>query len=88
MHSSTKLNHFMIITITLIIALVIFQCSDFYFYLNTKLNELRNFICLSKSEVSVERISVCDVTKNLIEHGIHCLPCSYTCTNGIINMLA
>ena len=30
------------------------------------------------SEVSVNRISVCNVTENLEEHGIHCLSCSYT----------
>ena len=35
------------------------------------INDLRKFICLRKSEVSVERISVCNVTENLAEHGIH-----------------
>ena len=44
----------------------------------TGLNNLRKIICLRKSEVSVERISVCNVTENLLGHAIHCLPCSYT----------
>ena len=41
------------------------------------INDLRKIICLTKSKVSVERISFCDVIGNLVEHGIHCLPCSY-----------
>ena len=41
--------------------------------LNTELNDLRNIICLRNYEVSVERISVCNVFENLPEHGIHCL---------------
>ena len=45
---------------------------------NVELNDLRKVNCLRKSEVSVERISVCNVNENLVEHGIHCLPCSYT----------
>ena len=36
---------------------------------NTELNDLRKIICLRKFEVSVERISVCNVTSNLAEHG-------------------
>ena len=40
----------------------------------TELNDLRKMICLKKSEVSVERISVCNVTEILAEHGIQCLP--------------
>ena len=51
---------------------------------NTELNDLRKIICLKKSEVSVERISVCNVTENLAEHGMHFLPCSYT--NDDINV--
>ena len=51
---------------------------------NMELTDLRIIICLRKSEVSVERISVCNVTENLAEHGRHCLPCSYT--NDVINM--
>ena len=39
-----------------------------------ELNDLRIIICLRKSEVNIERISVCNVVKNLGEHGIHCLP--------------
>ena len=38
----------------------------------------RKIICLRKSEVSVGRISVCNVIENLAVHGILCLPCSYT----------
>ena len=52
---------------------------------NSELNDLRKNICLRKSEVSVERISVCNFIENLEEHGIHCLPCSYT--NDVINIL-
>ena len=52
--------------------------------LNTELNDLRKNICLRKSEVSVERISVCNAIENLAEHGINCLPCSWT--NNINNM--
>ena len=51
----------------------------------TELNDLRKIICLRKYEVSGERISVCNVIKNLVEHGIHYLPCSYT--NDVINIL-
>ena len=42
-------------------------------------------IFLRKYEVPVERISVCYVTENLADHGIHCLPWSYT--NDIIGTL-
>ena len=45
---------------------------------NTELNYLRKIISLRKSEVSVEKISVCIVIENLAQHGIHFLPCSYT----------
>ena len=62
-----------------------FQCFTIKFInkflYNTELNDLRKIICLRKSEVSVDRISVCYI-KNLAEH---CLPCS--CTNDDINML-
>ena len=44
----------------------------------------RKTIYLSKSELSDERVSVCNVTENMAEHGIGCLPCSYT--NGVINV--
>ena len=50
-----------------------------------ELNKFRKIICLRKSEVSIERISVCNIIENLAEHGIHCLPCSYT--NEITYML-
>ena len=54
-------------------------------FLNTELNDLRKIICLRKSQVSVERISVCNVIENVMEHGIHCLPCSYT--NNVIDVI-
>ena len=52
-----------------------------------ELNELKLLIviCLRKSEVTVERISVCNVIEKLMKHGVHCLPCPYT--NDVINML-
>ena len=43
-----------------------------------ELNDLRKIMCLRKSEVSVERISVCNIIENLAEYGIHCLPYSFT----------
>ena len=52
---------------------------------NPELNDLRKIICLSKSEVSVERISVCNVNEQLAEHSIHYWSCSYI--NGVIIML-
>ena len=53
---------------------------------NTKFNALSKIICLRKFEVSGERISICNVIEKLAEHGIHCLPCSYT--NDVIDMLS
>ena len=53
---------------------------------NMELNDLRKIICLRKSSVSVERISVYNVTEVLMKNGIHCLPCSYA--NDTINLLA
>ena len=61
--------------VTHLISLILFL-SD-----NTELNDFRKVICLRKSELSVERISVCNVTENLAEHGIYFLPCS--CTSDI-----
>ena len=53
---------------------------------NTELKYSRiTFFSLRKSEVTVERISMCDVIEKLMEHGIHCLPCSYT--NDVIYLL-
>ena len=49
------------------------------------LNGLRIIICLRKSEITVERISVCNVIEKLMEHGIYCLLCCYT--NDIIDLL-
>ena len=44
------------------------------FKLNTELNDLRIIICLRKSEITVERISICNVIEKLMEYD--CLPCS------------
>ena len=44
-----------------------------------------NISFLRNSEVSVQRISVCNATEKLAEHGIHCLPCSGT--NEVIYLL-
>ena len=52
---------------------------------NTELNDLRKIICFRKSEVSVEKISACHVTENLVKRGIHYLPCFYT--NDVIDVL-
>ena len=41
------------------------------------LNDLKKYL-FKKSEVSVQTVLVCNVIDNLAEHGIHCLPCSYT----------
>ena len=38
---------------------------------NTELNNLGIIICLRKPEVSVDRISVCNVIEKLMEHSIH-----------------
>ena len=43
---------------------------------NLKLTDLRKIIKWRKSDFSVERISVCNFTEKLMEHGTHCLPCS------------
>ena len=53
---------------------------------DTELNDLGKIICLKISVFSVERISVFYVVEKLAEHGIHCLPCSYT--NGVIVMFS
>ena len=55
------------------------------FHLDRGINDLRKGMCLRKSEVSDERISVCYVIEKLLEHDIHCLPCSYT--KDIIDLL-
>ena len=38
--------------------------------LNMELNDLRIIIYCRKSEGTIERISVCNVIENLVEHGI------------------
>ena len=43
----------------------------FLFLGNTGLNDLRISIYLRKSEVTVDRISVCNVNEKLMEHGTH-----------------
>ena len=53
---------------------------------NTEVNDLRVIICLRKSKVPVDKIFVCNVTEKLMEHGIHCLLCSYTSDD--INMIS
>ena len=53
--------------------------------INNELNDLRIIICLRKSEVTDLRISVCNFIENMMEHGIHCLPCSNT--NDVIDLL-
>ena len=50
-----------------------------------ELDDLRISISLRKSKVTVERISVYIVIEKLMEHGIRCLPCSYT--NDDIDLL-
>ena len=52
---------------------------------NTELNDWRIIICLRNSEVTVEKISVCNIIEKLMEHGIHCLSCS--CINNAIDLL-
>ena len=52
---------------------------------NHELDDTRKIICLRKSEITVERISVCNVTEKSMEHGMHCLPRS--CTNDVIDSL-
>ena len=54
------------------------------FIFHSELNDLRKNVCLRKSDVSYETISVCNIIENFAEHGIHCLPCSYT--NDVINV--
>ena len=46
------------------------------FHVQHGIKKLQNNYFLRKSEVSVEKISVCNAIENLAEHGIHCLPCS------------
>ena len=48
------------------------------------LNDLRIIICLRKPEITAERISVRNAIEKLMEHGIHCLSCSYT--HGVIDL--
>ena len=47
-----------------------------------ELYDLRIIICWKKSEVSVESISVCNVTEKLAKHVIQCLD-----TNDVIKLL-
>ena len=45
------------------------ECTAISVGLNTELNDLRKMICLGKTEVFVERMSVDKVIENLVEHG-------------------
>ena len=55
--------------------------------INTELNDLGIImICLKNSEVTVEKISVRNVTEKFMERGIQCL--SYSYTNNVIDMLS
>ena len=45
---------------------------------NVELNDFRIIIWFKKSEISVERFSVCNVIEKLVEHGMLCMPCSKT----------
>ena len=47
------------------------QTSALFSLKNTELNDLRKIICLRKTYIFVERISVYKVTENLLEHGRH-----------------
>ena len=51
-------------------------CAIVKFTDNTELNNLRKIICLRKFEVCKKKGS--NVIDKLVEHGIKCLPCSYT----------
>ena len=46
--------------------------------INNNITQMRKTISFRKSGVTVESISVCNAIENFMEHGIHCLPCSYT----------
>ena len=58
---------------------------------NTEINDLRIIICLRKSEVIVEKISVCNVIEKLMEHGMFChapVPMmSYICYRGNFDVI-
>ena len=43
-----------------------------------RIKGLENSHLFEKTEATDERISVCNVIEKLMEHSIHCLPCSYT----------
>ena len=43
---------------------------------------------MRQSEVTVERISVCNVTEKLIEQGKQYLPCSYTNDDRFVSVAA
>ena len=67
-------------------------CQWYQWHANTSqltrnLNDLRKNFCLRKSEVYVKKKkkkTVSNVIEKLVEHDIHCLPCSYT--NDVINL--
>ena len=57
----------------------------FLIILNTELNDMKLIICFRKPAVSVERISVCNVTEKNGEHGIHYL--SEICRHKFVTVL-
>ena len=52
---------------------------------NTKLSYLRKIICLRKSDIFVEKISVPNINENLAEYGKQCLPSIDA--NDVINLI-
>ena len=73
---------------TLCIDVLMKPCLHWYSILKGSRNAhktLNYMTDLRKSEVSIERTSICNVIENLAEKGKHCLPCSYT--NDVINLL-
>ena len=53
---------------------------------NSQLNDVRTIICLRKFEVSVERISICNVIEKLADRGMHGLLCFYT--DDVVDVLS
>ena len=58
------------------------QCDVWAAYNKT---DMRIVICFRKSEVTVERMSDCNVIEKMMVHDIRYLPCSYT--NTVIDLL-
>ena len=47
--------------------------------------DLYDLICLRKSEIAIESVSVCNVIETFAEQSIHSMPCFYT--NVVIDLL-